>query len=257
MKYKNEATGLNVITGTVKEVTDGVAKLEAEFYVKGNKEAQKGEFEILNVPADLKAGFKATVVGYQQGTNRYSAEAVLTGNQVYENGDLCVIHGFIARAGRNEEKDADGNAKVTKDGKPRAPHYDICINVGSGEDRVSHRIKVYNSSNDQDAIDRCAKQFSGLGKEREENGKKTVASIVGTFITQAGNSYTIQNGEYVNNYSDHLGLSKCDFEYINREVKEQEKTAKTQEATQEEKGSSGDGFMNIPDGIDEELPFDN
>ena len=67
----------------------------------------------------------------------------------------------------------------------------------------------------------------------------------------------IQTGSYTNNegqkvYTTDVIIEHQEFAESKKGMSEEDKEARDQAAMQ---GYSGDGFMNIPDGLDEDLPF--
>jgi len=252
MKYQSKNTGLNVISGKVKEVKDGLLVVEVTYFDKDGEHK-----EDVNVKSNfsetegIKVGYNITAVGFRGGANTVNANKVMNGNDYFELEGAAIVTGFISDARLYEEKEEDGSPRLNKEGKPKKPHFDVTISVKQGDEYVSHRIKVYNSDNQPDAIEKVQKRLSGLNETKTKDGKEVETKIYATILTRPGDEYTsTRNGRTYRNVS-HMGINKMDLERLFVEVKENTKPA----PAVEEELSSGDGFMNIPDGIDEELPF--
>lgn len=253
MKYSNRKSGLNVVTGKVKEINDGDFVMTVDSFDSDKKRVTEDITINGKLPEGVKAGFEVTAVGYQAGPNRYSAEQVMNGNAVFEQDGVTILTGFVRSAKLNEEKDENGNPKKNQEGKEKKPHFDVTISVKEGDKFVNHRIKIYNSEKNPDAIEKAQKQFGKVGEERtdKDSGEKYINSIRGTFITGEGRTYEMESNGYTNYYCDHMGLTKSDYDYVRTQPREQ---SKGQSAPQQAQEQSGDGFMNVPEN-DEELPF--
>ena len=253
MKYSNRKSGLNVVTGKVKEINDNSFVMTVNSF-DSNKQAVTEEITINGkLPEGIKAGFEVTAVGYQAGPNRYTAEQVMNGNMSFERDGIAVITGFVKSAKLNDEKDESGVQKKNQKGVDKKPHFDLTVVTKDGDKYVSHRIKIYNSEQNPDAIEKAQKQYGKVGEIRtdKESNTEYVNSIRGTFITGEGNSYEFNRDGRTDYYCDHLGLTKADYDYVRTQPREQAKG--NDQPAMEQNG--GDGFMSIPDGIDEELPF--
>lgn len=250
MKFQSTKTGLNVVSGKVKEVKDGVLVVEATYFDKDGEHKEDVNIKTGETEG-IKVGYSVTAVGFKGGANTVNADKVMNGNDYYEAEGAAILAGFVSDARLYEEKEEDGSPRLNKDGKPKKPHFDVTISVKEGDEYVSHRVKVYNTDNQKDAIEKAQKRLSGLNETKTKDGKEFETKIYATIITRPGDEYpTSRNGKTYRNVS-HMGINKMDLEKRFVEVKENVKPA----PTAEEELSSGDGFMNIPDGIDEELPF--
>jgi hypothetical protein len=122
----------------------------------------------------------------------------------------------------NEEKNADGTARLRQDGSPRKPHYDVTVSVKGEEHYVDHVIRVYDSPNAQKSnIETMKRMFGHFNKESNR--------ISVTFVTTPGQerSYvTMRNGnEYTNFVIDHMGYKSMDVEYLDQREKTASKEA--------------------------------
>lgn len=256
MKYTNRKSGLNVVTGKVKDINDNNFVMTVDSFDSDKKPVTEDITINGKLPEGVKAGFTVTAVGYQAGPHRYTAEQVMNGNTSFERDGLAVVSGFVRSARLNEEKDENGVPKKNQKGEDKKPHFDLTITTKDDDKYVNHRIKIYNSEKNPDAIEKAQKQYGKVGEERtdKDSDTKYINSIRGTFITGEGRSYEMESNGYTNYYCDHLGLTKADYDYVRTEPREQSQ-AKDNEQAPAEMEQGGDGFMSIPDGIDEELPF--
>jgi len=252
MKYSNRKSGLNVVTGKVKDINDGNFVMTVDSFDSNKKPITEDITINGKLPEGVKTGFEVTAVGYQAGPNRYSAEQVMSGNMSFERDGIAVLTGFVKSAKLNEEKDENGNPKKNQEGKEKKPHFDLTVVTKDEDKYVNHRIKIYNSENNPDAIEKAQKQFGKVGEERtdKDSGDHYINSIRGTFITGEGRTYEFTDNGYTNYYCDHMGLTKSDYDYVRTQPREQAKD--NNQPAMEQNG--GDGFMNIPEN-DEELPF--
>ena len=253
MKYQSQNTGLNVVSGKVKEVKDDALVVEVAYFDKERQEHKDDITVKCKDIAGIKPNFNITAVGFRGGNNTINAEKVMNGNDYFEIEGAAILTGFISDARLYEEKEEDGSPRLNKEGKPKKPHFDITISVKEGDEYVSHRIKVYNSEKQPDAIEKAQKMFGSANETRTKDGKEMENKIYATFITRPGDEYTTsRNGKTYRNVS-HMGYNKQDHEYVLAEPKERPAAEKNAPANEEV--SSGDGFVNISDEIDEELPF--
>lgn len=94
--------------------------------------------------------------------------------------------------------------------------------------------------------------FGKAGEFAEKYFKKGLKILV-TGRIQTG-SYTNKDGQKV--YTTDVVVEEQEFAESKKGMSESDKDARDQEALQAAGYTdAGDGFMNIPDGIDEELPF--
>lgn len=257
--YVNQSTGLAVVTGKIKSISDDrmVMVVTSEQYDR--TAGKNAEIEInasAGIPYDdsFKVGFGVTAAGYQRGKGTIIVESASVGNNAYETQDLAVITGFVTFAGLNEEKNADGSQKMKADGvTPRKPHFDVTIRVMEDGKAVNHVIKVYENPNEpagKGQFDRVQKLFKNF--DRESN------RIKATFVTQPGQAYSskkVKDGqEYVNNFSSHIGYKSMDIEFLDQKEKGKEDVAKeapAQAAPVQEAPKSGfDAPPTLEDGDD-------
>ena len=137
----------------------------------------------------------------------------------------------------------------------------LSVNLSTA-DRVQHHISIYNREPyEADAIEKTMERF----KEYMANEEHAFIPFTGTFIT--GNAYSEGEHEYNGkNYQDRSYFGMIYGAYNDYE-KAQAYQPRSQEAaaeqTQEAPSTSMDqnadladeGFVNIPDDLDEELPF--
>ena len=112
--------GLRVISGKIKSISDdrSTLVLAANEYNRTTKANEEKEFTVIShgLGDEYKVGFDATVVGYPGRNNSITADAVLVGNQIFEDIDVTVLTGLVRSVFMNEEKTADGAPKMKTDG---------------------------------------------------------------------------------------------------------------------------------------------
>ena len=244
MQYENRETGACVLTGVVTGKTDNSFTLKVGCYDK-EKGAYDSEYTIMGKAPenkDVSGKGEVTVVAYKAGKEKFTLDKVVSRNDSYAISEKCmVINGDVVRARLNEEKDKDGKVKQTKDGKPKKPHYDISIVDSEG---VTHRVKVYNTEKNPDAIEKAAKTFDKLGSVKEIQGKNLRTKIAATLLTNPSgvNEYQYEDKDGVaRTYRDYLGYFKADTKFYSEEVEKEQEQAAEQEYTPAEE--------------EEELPF--
>lgn len=236
--YRNQKTGLQFASGVIKSISDdrAVMIIESSEYDRQNKTNKPIEIKAVSmIPFEdsYRVGYDVMAVGYQQGPNTIGAQAVLTGNAMFENEQLTAISGYVRFARLNEEKNADGTQKVKADGvTPRKPHFDITVSVKDEDGRyVNHIIKVYDSPNAE------AGQKTNIQRAQAQFGKfdRDTNPIKVHVITQPGvvRSYTnTKDGkEYVNYTCDHVGYSSMDIEYVEPREKTKDAPQTTRQST--------------------------
>lgn len=138
--------------------------------------------------------------------------------------------------------------RLTRDPEVRYTQGDTSMAIARYSLAVDRRRSNNNDNPGADFISCVA--FGKLGEFAEKYLKKgTKILITGHIIT---GSYTNKDGNKV--YTTDVAVDECEFCESKRGMSEEDKDARDQAAV-EAYGSGPDGFMNIPEGIDEELPF--
>lgn len=270
MRTKQRRVEMN--DGFVTEVLKGTnsvqVEIESGYYDKTQKEYVKEPITMrLDNPAQaegLENGMKVAIFkdmngkvnlvrdGEWKASEPIMVKSEKTGKE-YDNG-VTVIMGRCVSA----------NLVKPKEGQNFAPFFSMTIVTN---DHVRHQIAINNREPyNKDDIEKAMERF----KDYLANDKHEFIPFQGTFVTQ--NSYRQEetdreyNGQTYHNiarsYSSLLALGS----FQDYEKAPERSTSRQAEATQEqpEQGSSfdmsaglaEDGFANIADGFDEELPFD-
>lgn len=224
--YRNQSSGITVVSGKIKSIAEDrmVMVVTTDDYDRTAKKNNPVDLTISSgVPfeEEFKAGYSVTAAGYQHGKGVIAAEAVFTGNDSYETQDLAVVTGLVKFARMNEEKNADGSAKMKQDGTtPRKPHYDVTITVKEGDKWVDHVIKIYEGN-----IEEGKKSQMEKAEALFKNFDKETNRIRATFVTTPGQAYhyTVNKDgkEYVNYGCSHMGYKSLDVEFLDTKEKTQ------------------------------------
>ena len=268
--YKNKS-GINMVSGTVESISPDKASMVIKTTV-GNREkggVEPKDFKVtfngdVKLSDEIKVGDTVTAAGYQNGEDSINASFAAHENSCFKaSDDLVIISGEVLFANKNEEKDENGQPRLTQAGTEKKPHFDITIAVGSGKDRVNHVVKVYDfaakdGKEKQENIARFEKIFGNF--DRKDN------PVYMTIATGAGQEYTKVNKskdgtkEYENKYESHLGFKSFNVQYLNSLNKSKEAgKAGDAKAAETAKDTNADAenldFVDI-DGIDDmELDF--
>ena len=226
--YTNRNSGLTVAMGKIKSIADDKLSMviESTEYVQ-NSETKKTEAKAVDVKvrssvpfaeAGYRVGYQATAVGYGRGVdgNTMQAQAVLVGNDIYENEALAIVKGTVKKVFMNEEKNQDGTPKLSRDGKPRKRHFDITVAVKDEANNrwVDHVIKIYDERvepGQRGQIEQMQYRFKDFDAEHNR--------MAVTFVTQPAEvlerTYVKSNGEPGTAYAAyHMGCVKMDYEYL-------------------------------------------
>jgi len=136
------------------------------------------------------------------------------------------------------------SGRLTRDAETRYSQGDSSTAVSRFTLAVDRRFKREGDDQTADFINCVA--FGKTGEFFERHGKKGVKFLIEGHI-QTG-SYTNKDGQKV--YTTDVVIDQAEF----AESKNGGNGGNT-EGRPAPSPSTGDGFMNIPDGIDEELPF--
>lgn len=264
--YTNQATGLTVISGIVKSVSEDRKEITvtAQEYVKAAKEGERGSFEekdvVLRAPVpveDLQAGDLATATGFKAGAGKINIDTISSQNSYIEAEGLGVLSGKVLFANVQTEIDREtGQPRLTQAGNPKKPHFDITVATGSGQDRVTHTVKIYNTK-ENDNIARYERLFANFDREKNP--------IYVSIVTKAANAQAYmreskdkQGRIWQNQCMSHMGANSIDVTFLNGLSKEaaQEKSQEhqpQQQAAPEPAAASGFGY-NLDDfDMDEDL----
>lgn len=250
--FTSSKTGVSVVSGIVESVAPD--RLSCTVRANAWDVTQKQNTEVL-VPVktavaldnDVAVGKVITAAGYKRG-EAVMAEAVSCENMYAELEGLGVLSGTVLFASKNDEVDAaTGQPRLNTAGAPKKPHFDITVAVGSGSERVTHTVKVYNMTDKEtgavtDNIGRYEKLFKNF--DRKEN------PMYVAIITQPGTNWTRQsidkNGrQWENAMSSHLGTRSLDITFMNSLEKQQEKPQETSVPTPA--APTPDAVQAIPD----------
>lgn len=140
-----------------------------------------------------------------------------------------------------------GMGRLTRDPEVRYSNGDEPMAIARYTIAVDRKRSKNNEDPGADFISCVA--FGKLGEFAEKYLKK------GTKIVVEGR---IQTGSYTNNdnqkvYTTDVVVESQEFAESKRGMSEEDKEARDNAAMAA--GGYGDGFMNIPDGLDEEMPF--
>lgn len=135
--------------------------------------------------------------------------------------------------------------RLTRDAEVRYSQGDASTAVARFSLAVDRRFKRDGDEQTADFINCVA--FGRTGEFMERFGRKGTKFLVEGRI-QTG-SYTNKDGQKV--YTTDVVVDQAEF----AESKSSNDNGGISADRPSPSGSSGDGFMNIPDGIDEELPF--
>ena len=234
--YESTKTGTRVISGKVaKMAEDRMSCIVAtQKYDRANHVNTDVEIEIkAQIPFDesIMVGKSATVVGYvvpnMTDPTQMSVVAMHISAEAscYDYGTLSVVTGDVVFASFKDERDENGQPKMTKEftnekgeiiaPHEKKPHFDIGVNVKELDDNggtrtVLHTAALYPHKGDMKAIERLQKAFANFDKT--ENPARV------TLITQPGRegSYTktVGDKEYINYVCNHMGINNCDIEYV-------------------------------------------
>lgn len=218
--YRRQVDGLTVLSGITKEVSldKQTIIVTAEIYNRDTKQNDSVDMTV-KAPApveDVKVGDLVTAVGYGAGINVINAMTISSENNYIalnapnEKDSVGVLSGRVLFANYRDELDADGQPRLKASGAPKKPHFDITLATGSGSERVTHTVKIYDFK-DSPNIKRAKKLFNNF--DRTEN------PIYVSIVTTIGNAYTTQKEKdgqvYTNNNMSHLGYRSLDLTYIN------------------------------------------
>lgn len=109
-------------------------------------------------------------------------------------------------------------------------------------------MELIDKSQEIEALESCIKILEGWSETTEL--AKPLKEKQGTKVVVTGR---IQTGSYTNR--DGQKVYTTDVIVEEQEFAESKKAAGQQDGNNGGYSDAGDGFMNIPDGIDEELPF--
>lgn len=263
---RTEQKRVKLWDGVVSDIMKGANSTQVEIengrYVKDQGYVKEKLTKRLDNPAQaegLEIGQKIAIFTDQEGrTNlvrdgewKASEPCMVTSKKTgkeYDNG-VTVIMGRCISAKLVEPKE----------GQMFAPFF--ALNVIT-KDHVLHRITVNNYDNemDQDNIERTMRNFQYFMPNDKHSD---FIPFTGTFLT--GKAYKEgeeQRGEYTNVERSYSGLingkSVISYDYTKYNAPERQSArdnAAQQAAEMDVPPEADDGFMNIPDGIDEELPF--
>ena len=239
--YNNQASGLSVVSGVVKSISEDRQVMTVESRRWNQAERKEEDFEIQVQSAAgfderaYKVGFRVTAIGYPHGKGVLNAERVLTGNETYETQDLTILRGYVKFARLNEEKDEHGQPIMNAKGQPRSPHFDVTISAKdeSTGNYVDHTVKIYNGKVEEGKkgnMDRAIAIFRTFDRES--------APAIVTFVTGAGSPYTTKTEkdgkEYVNFRCSYLGYKLMDVEYVEARDRSKANTEKAAPAPVQE-----------------------
>ncbi len=132
--------------------------------------------------------------------------------------------------------------RLTRDPETRYPNSDNPMAISRYTLAVDRR---YNRNNDEHSADfiGCV-AFGKAGEFAEKYFRK------GTKVAVTGH---IQTGSYTN--KDGVKIYTTDIVIEDQEFAESKSSGSSPDSVPDSYKDNGDGFMNIPEGIDEELPF--
>lgn len=139
--------------------------------------------------------------------------------------------------------------RLTKDPEVRYSQNDSSMAIARYTLAVDRRFNRNNDENTADFISCTA--FGKAGEFAEKYFRKGIKIAV-TGRIQTG-SYTNKDGVKV--YTTDVVVEDQEFAESKSASESNSNAHYGGNAVRQEPGSAGDGFMNIPDGIDEELPF--
>lgn len=219
-KVYRKQTGLNVVSGLVKAIEpaqNGAKKVTITVSERNTQTKEWTEKDIhvtSNAVDDAVAlGVIATAAGYQWGADNIMATYIAAGPHVENVDDVEILSGLVNKAIYKSEKNEDGTPKLTRNGAPRKPHFDISIIVpDDAGHRVVHFVKVYNFNKVENGkptnIERMQKRFADF-KDRDTTPTEC------TIVTSPGAARTWEsefNGKIYQNYCcDHMGMFSLDL----------------------------------------------
>ena len=290
--YDNKKTGLTTIVGVVESISDDRLKynVKSETFNRTTNKRENISLPVSNeTPLDEKVsvGDKITVVGFNNPRNKsYDAMFVTTESGSFDYEDLSVISGEVMFASYNEEKNADGSARMTKErtaadgstvpAKPKKPHFDIAVSTVEPDPdsdkegatrRVLHIVSVYSfpgktdEDKAKDPIIRVKKLFGNYSH------KENPAYV--TIVTTPGMEYTTEktvgDKTYVNHNVRHMGYKALDVEFAKIKDKDKAESKGTEEKAEKaedpapapaKEENAGSGFE-APTVNEEDVSVDN
>lgn len=239
-KYQSK-DGLVIASGKIESISED--KMSAVMTVqtwdiKENKYIDEAlTIKTLAPIEDEKAGDIATVQGWNfrgvvqaEVFSKENIYATVDTNKVDKDNNpiiKSVLAGTVLFASENKELDENGQPRLNQAGQPRKPHFDITIAVGTGEERVTHTVKIYDrkgfttkdgrSVPEQKNIERYKKLFANFDRESNPIYCQMITTP-GTAWVKAGE----YNGQPVNYQNEsHMGADVVNVTFLNEKVKEQ------------------------------------
>lgn len=220
--YTNQKTGLTVVSGKVKDISEDkkTITVAVQEFVRGEN-GEHGSYQnkdavlVAQTPVeDIIVGDFVTGNGFKAGGGKINVDRVAHENNYVEAEGFGIISGEVLFANKNEEIDRETNQpRLTQAGTPRKPHFDITVAAGTGESRVNHVVRIYNTQ-DQDNIGRYEKLFANF--DRKEN------PVYVSIVTKAENANTYmrestdkQGRVWQNSYMSHMGTNFMDVNFVN------------------------------------------
>lgn len=233
--YRNK-TGILTVSGKVKEISADRTNVTITSAVYNSGEKKWGAVEYtanvsLPVGEDFTVGTEVMAVGYQSGQGKLTANALFAGKGYYEEAELGFLAGEVVKAVLNEEKNADGSAKLKQDGTARKRHFDIFVRTlhMDGEEAL-HIVKVYDgrvTPGEKTQLEKTMARF----KPYMEEGKSATVFIATDVAQSYSYEATDRDGNTVvrTNHS-HMGYKSLDIAF--GEVRENARTQSAPEQTQ-------------------------
>lgn len=237
--YTNKTAGTSVLTGKIKSISEDRKSLEVtyqeyDYKSKQSSEKQKTVKCMAPINDTYKVGQTITAVGYVTGPVAFQTECISNSENVFEMSDLAFISGHVSSVKLNEEKDQNGNPKLTREGNPKKRHFDIHVPVlDETGNSVDHIVKVYDlPSKYQEAgqptqIEKMQKRFADFVKADETPMYVTIA-------TTPGNAFSFQKDDgsvYLG--ASHLGIRSLDIMYeFSKQKSQSQETNKAPEQPQ-------------------------
>ena len=222
-KVYKKKSGLNVVSGLVKSIdlAQNGAKRVVITVSEKNPQTKKWEDKDIaatsNVVDDgVVVGAVVTAAGYLWGASNIMASYISAGPHVETIDEVEIVSGLVQKAVYKSEINEDGTPKLTRNGTPRKPHFDISVMVPDEEGhRVIHITKVYNFSKSEEGqlsnIEKMQKRFADFKDKDSTPIECTIVTVPGN-LRSWDSEY---NGKIYHNFCcDHMGLQSLDLNYL-------------------------------------------
>lgn len=256
--YNNQNAGFVAINGIINNIsadrkTMAIKSQVWDIQAKPSPKFVPTEKKVISpMPFDdsYQAGEEVSIIGYPKAgmitadhvfkRDGGYAEEIVTVNK--DNKDVELGFGFVSGqvlfARVNEEKNADGSARLNQKNEPKKRHFDIAVKCENeaGEEMI-HIIKVYDGkftpASEKTPFEKYRDLFS---KHPEDNCRVLIVTSALGERDIYSNEKEYNGQPQITTYANHMGVKSADFVFSKNLEKEQAKeAAKEQSAPEEEK----------------------